>query len=98
MYDKATDLDPQPEFPLRTEFTFFVEQEPEVDKYMVVDGVSAEQQAAAVPVQQGPPFMTLLILWFFGLIVWCMLFVNGGGKPSRRTRTLRKKAGGVKDV
>ena len=102
LYDKATDLDPQPEFPLRTDFNFFVEQEPEPDKYMVVEGDPIpEQQALPVvnqPNNNSPPFSMLLILWVFGLIVWCMLFVNNGrsSRPLRKRQT--KKAGGEKDV
>lgn len=103
IYDKATDLDPQPEFPLRTEFNFFVEQEPEPDKYMVVDGDPMPEQQALPVVNQpisnnSPSFSMLLILWVFGLIVWCMLFVNNGrsSRPLRKRQT--KKAGGEKDV
>jgi hypothetical protein len=71
---------------------------------MVLDGEAIPEQdalpiAGTAVAGSSPPFMSLLILWIFGLIVWCMVFVNNGnsGKPGRK-RTARKKTGGVKDV
>lgn len=108
-YDKATDLDPQPEFTVRTKFAFFVEGEPEVDKFMVQDGETIPQQQMQqrldltheIPPNNSPPFTTLLILWFFGLIVWCMVFVNHGGSnvaPTKKRLFKRKIVGGAKEV
>jgi len=105
LYDKATDLDPQPEFTLRSEFNFYIESEPEEDKFMVIDADPIQEQDAlpvantTVTAGGSPPFMMLLMLWIFGLIVWCMVFVNNGSssRPGKK-RAFKKKAGGVKDV
>lgn len=71
---------------------------------MVLDGDSTSEQDAlplanstTVAGSSAPPFMMLLILWVFGLIVWCMVFVNNGGNAGKK-RGFKKKSGGVKDV
>lgn len=102
-FEKATDLDPQPEFPLRTQFSFFVEQESQPDKFMVADGDPIlEQKALPIANQQSnssPPFTMLLILWILGLVVWCFFFVNTGGSSSRSPKRRRmKKEEVAKDV
>lgn len=100
MFERATDLDPQPEFPLRDQLVFYqqVDQQGEVHEELVI----AEQKEAMTPlvhttVSSDPPASTLFILWIFGLIVWCAYFINIRGNGVTHSQA-RKKKGGTKDV
>ena len=101
-FEKATDLDPQPEFPLRTQFSFFVEQESKPDKFMVTDGNPVAEQHAFPSVNRNssnsPSFTMLLLLWILGLVVWCFFFVNTGGSRRAPRRRRTKNEEGAKDV
>jgi hypothetical protein len=99
MYSKADDLDPQPEFPLRTQLTFYEQLEQPAEQV----GAPLEPVHQALKQDVGGsnemPLATLLLLWIFGLVVWCVVFVNQGGggfKPAKRST--KKKAGGYKDT
>lgn len=96
MYSKPTDLDPQPEYSLRTEFVYY-QEEAETAADALVGIESARQEGPIVPASNAPSTMTLFVLWCFGLIVWCMLFVNHGGGGGKGLRK-RHKGGGSKDV
>ena len=101
MYSKADDLDPQPEFPLRTELTFYEQLEQPPEQVGVLP-VGKEPVQLSQPLNQDigsneTPIFTLISLWIFGLIVWCVVFVNQGGggfKPTKRS----KKKGGYKNT
>jgi hypothetical protein len=102
LFDKPNDLDTQPEYPLRTELVYYKqEDQPAPNLNVVLDGdvlSMAAQDNGGVPqipqpvVIEGPQpspfpsFALLLILWVFGLVVWCMTFANGGagGKRGRK--------------
>lgn len=90
LFDKPDDLDPQPEYPLRTSLTYYKQED---DKPMasleVLEGdlVAAgadghrvlphgEPDLDATYQSPLPPVSTLLILWIFGLMVWVMTFMN----------------------
>jgi hypothetical protein len=97
MFDKATDLDPQPEFPLRTQHVFYQQPDQpigELQDQVIVDQVSAIAPAGHVAGSNSPPLATLFILWIFGLLVWCMYYVNSKGTGKSQGR----KKGGHKDV
>ncbi|GKY93218.1 hypothetical protein MPSEU_000289600 [Mayamaea pseudoterrestris] len=107
-YDQPDDLDPQPEFPLRTKLIFY-EQLPmnivagntksggavvgraldsvqRVDSFQRMDGIEQPNL---------PPFSTLIVLWIFGMIVWCVVFmsqgnVNGSGTPRKKKQMMSK--------
>lgn len=72
LYDKATDLDPQPLFPLRnkTEYTSGIDPEPDIaaasDPLYTMTDTGYNQ----------PPYMILFILWTFGLVLWRMVFIS----------------------
>jgi len=103
LYDKATDLDPQPIFPMREKFIYFVETEQEIDNFIVFDGDSNSDSqglpSLVISTNNSPPLMPLLILWLFGLIAWCAVFaIPGESSEKTRRRVSKKKAGGIKDV
>ena len=98
LYDNPNDLDTQPEYPLRTELTYY-EQVEQIVEPPVVDfdseaalGLRKESVPAAEK-YPFPPASTMLTLWFMGLALWCVFFMNSAGSRSRR-----KKAGGLKNV
>ena len=98
MYNKPDNLDSQPEFPLRTEFSFY-KQEKEIpsqnlqlidgDVVSIKDGQQQEShhslRDSVTPVHssRGPSGALLFLLWIVGLIGWCVLFVA----PKSGTRT-----------
>ena len=108
LYSKATDLDPQPEFPLRTKTVFYHEMDmpPGIPELLVKDGKDARPQVAGtanmvVPPHvesSSPPVAILFILWVFGLIVWCMVFVNTNGASGKPKRRRKAGSAGFKDV
>jgi len=97
MFDKATDLDPQPEFPLRTQHVFYQQPDQPIGE-LQDQGIVAQESAIAPPVHvvgsNTPPLATLFILWIFGLLVWFMYFVNSKGTGKSQGR----KKEGDKDV
>ena len=91
LYEKADNLDPQPEYPLRTNLVFYKQPEAELPKIHLDLNKGEVQRVDAAPVKlvatdQGMPGEsdyqtshfgpTLFILWIFGLIVWCVVFTN----------------------
>eukprot|EP00546_Thalassionema_frauenfeldii_P000138 CAMPEP_0178936418 /NCGR_PEP_ID=MMETSP0786-20121207/25169_1 /TAXON_ID=186022 /ORGANISM="Thalassionema frauenfeldii, Strain CCMP 1798" /LENGTH=121 /DNA_ID=CAMNT_0020614833 /DNA_START=11 /DNA_END=376 /DNA_ORIENTATION=- len=72
IYDKATDLDPQPLFPLRNkpEYTSGIDPAPDIaaayDPLYTVTDSDYNQ----------PPYVILFILWTFGLVLWRMVFMS----------------------
>uniref|UniRef100_A0A7S1VEF1 Uncharacterized protein n=1 Tax=Grammatophora oceanica TaxID=210454 RepID=A0A7S1VEF1_9STRA len=113
MFSKPTDLDPQPEFPLRTETVFYheTEQPPGIPELEIPDGAVAPKQQqlqekssslrtgeVVAPPSSGPPTVLLFVLWVFGLIVWCMVFVNTNSGGSKKPRRRRKGGTSSKDM
>jgi hypothetical protein len=95
LYDDPDDLDPQPEFPLRTELTFYEEIEQPVG--LQIDLGQDPVMERKVQVVHGNdsnefPVFTIFILWVFGLVVWCALFVHQGG-GAKQTKKRKKKKG-----
>ena len=94
LYDNPNDLDTQPEYPLRTELTYYKQV------VQIFEPPFGSEEDAAFGSLRGdtekypfPPASTMLSLWFMGLALWCIYFKNAGGKGSRR-----KKASGLKSV
>lgn len=99
MYDKPDDLDPQPEYPLRTNLIYYqqVEQRPILPNIDLGNNTSSGSYSHNFHVsntvprmedleQQGfaPSFSLLVLLWMFGLVVWCVIFF-GNPPPSNNT-------------
>lgn len=98
LYDKPNDLDPQPEFPLRTELTFYHETDWQSAKQGVLEGDVAGQDplvssssrnlnVAGDQVEPSPfPSATLLfVLWIIGLCAWCVVFAVPGAMNGSKT-------------
>ena len=99
MFEKATDLDPQPEFPIRTQPIYYQQLDQILDQQ---EQFSADMASSPVTPAHttttfsGPPVATLFMLWIFGLLVWCMYFINS--KEGSGMSQTRRKKGGSKDV
>ena len=106
LYEDADDLDPQPVFPLRTQPTFYEPMDQPVGRIQLElgKGFGSKKEVAAVHKQSNEqlPVFTIFVLWIFGLIVWCVVFVYHGGafdKPSPRRKVTRKHpSNGCKEV
>ena len=99
MFEKATDLDPQPEFPIRTQPIYYQQLDQIMDQQEQIGADMASSVVAPAHTTtefSGPPVATLLMLWIFGLMVWCMYFINS--KESSDTSQTRRKKGGSIDV
>ena len=99
LYDNPNDLDTQPEYPMRTELKFYEQVEQIIAPPLDFDteaeaalGFKADSEATAEK-YPFPPASTMLTLWFMGLALWCVFFMNSAGKKARR-----KKAAGLKNV
>jgi hypothetical protein len=106
LYDEPANLDPQPEYPLRTNLIFA--QQPkhesiaeqhwaqaslgEIDLSAVAAGGAAAIEAAA-PLSNLPSPFLLALLWIFGLMVWCLLFLKNSTSPTVLPTHRRKTKG-----
>jgi hypothetical protein len=112
-YDEPDDLDPQPEYPLRTKTIFYeqvVQTTPISRNIAAVDWREADvasnvrvdsfQRMDGIEQTNLPPVSTLLVLWAFGMMVWCVTFrynamssgSGGGGTPRKKyTKQLMSK-------
>jgi len=110
LYDKPDNLDPQPEFPLRTELVFYKQETWEPPKLEILEGdllgdeamMSHNNNQAADDQPTFPTTILLLVLWVIGLCFWCFVFLRSTASPGlRRKKTVRKtdrSAKMVKDV
>ena len=105
LYDDADNLDPQPQFPLRTALTYYEQVEEAAPAEDVeLDGANPEQQQHDVdsfPNHAGadnslkmPPMPLLFLLWGFGLMVWFVMFYS----PSTSSGRARKKRSHAKAI
>lgn len=98
LYDEPDDLDPQPEFPLRTDLTFYEEIDQPVGLQIDLgqDPIVMPRSNQVVHYHESEsnelPVFTIFILWMFGLIVWCVVFVNQGGSMLQKKKRKKKKA------
>lgn len=102
LFDKPDNLDPQPEYPLRTEFKFYeqVADAPAMLDFDVNEGKeealdTLEHTAMNVAQPNSPPASLIFVLWVFGLIVACVMIES---PKSRKGGSRRKKAASAKDV
>lgn len=101
MYNNPNDLDPQPEFPMRTELEFFREIEVvmpdlevlESDLHPVSNAGGTSAESASIPaspptVNNYPSFATMFLLWIIGLLGWgyFALRTSSASKPSGKQK------------
>lgn len=108
LYQDADDLDPQPEFPLRTQPTFYepIDQPVGIQLHLGKDPIVGGGHERELVHNSNPsnefPVFTIFALWMFGLIVWCVVFsINHSGefdKPKRRKPQNKRSSNGVKEV
>jgi hypothetical protein len=106
MYGNPDNLDPQPEFPLRTELVYYQQVVESVTQFDLDLDARIDQHADAFPQYETgmtqpkpslPPLSLLFVLWVFGLMVWCAVFYNTTGQAARpRKKSLDPE--GSKDV
>jgi hypothetical protein len=109
LFNNPDNLDSQPEYPLRTKLTYYEqvkESMPALDldiaattERLSVTGShgdsglrpplhSIENDRSSIP-----SATLLFVLWLFGLIVWCLLFMNpsanSASRPRRKTATYK---------
>jgi len=110
MFNKPDNLDPQPEFPMRTNFIYYQQPDKAVPKIHVTinkEGNAEVKQAERVlPGRAGgrsdvlveldeetnlPSLSLLFVLWVFGLLVWCVMFVNSSVIAGAKKKVKKKK-------
>jgi hypothetical protein len=106
LFDKPDDLDPQPEYPLRSELVYYKQEDQPAPNVLEGDVLSVAQGhagGAQIPQIEGagnspfPSFALMLVLWVFGLVVWCMIFRNpgamggAGGKRKKNPHSYKDK-------
>jgi len=103
LYDEPANLDAQPEYPLRSNLKFA--HQPKYDAE-----INSLDQAAAIggldrrgpvvrtnesPLSKLPSVSLLLLLWIFGLVLWCLLFLHNpvsGDLPQKKIPRKAKPA------
>lgn len=110
MLENADNLDPQPEYPLRTAFKYYQQVEEEVAPLLKLDlAEEAEglQQSldsfgdGAEPLPEAsnlPSLPLLLVFWIFGLVVACVMADAPKVQRGARKGRSRRKAAMAKDV
>jgi hypothetical protein len=92
IFDKPDDLDPQPEYPLRSELVYYKQEDQPAPSLNVLEGdvlsmaqghggVPQIPQPASIEGAQNSPFPSFTILltfWVFGLVMWCVTFMKSG--------------------
>jgi len=106
LFTNPDNLDPQPEYPLRTKLQYYQQVEQTVPRYDIVsEGGAASGGERKLPSSHFhgsdhfgpdhtatgmPSAITLFVFWVFGLVVWCIMFV-GPYSPKSRSRTIARK-------
>jgi len=84
------DLDPQPEYPMRTNLTFENHYKSSLIDF---DALGKDPLLPSLHKSQSEdlPYGTLFILWFLGLSLWCYVYVIlPPNRPKRRRKKRRK--------
>lgn len=97
LYDEPANLDAQPEYPLRTQLKFVhqptYDLPPNLDQPALgeSDFVHHPASVARSPLSKLPSASLLFLLWVFGLVLWCLLFLNNPPSEfSTKKRSPRK--------
>ena len=94
LYSDPDDLDPQPEYPLRTNLTFSGDRYGESMMGMDGDLVSSSLSMSASPLDPNRvPYGTMLFFWILGLALWCQVYgftSKHSSGPKRRKKNKSK--------
>lgn len=93
LYSNPDDLDPQPEFPLRTNLTFSDNSYGESMMNLDEDSSSSSLRASVSADPLDPsrvPYGTIFLFWILGLGVWCNMFVFSSNQAPRPRRKKNK--------
>lgn len=97
LFTHPDNLDPQPEFPMRTDCVFYEEVAANVASIDVLEGdimgEFGEGKSASETKPNTSPFpsaMILFPLWLVGLVIW---YLNFASAPASRRKQPRKKTG-----
>ena len=96
LYDEPANLDAQPEYPLRTQLKFAHQPKYDLpsnlDQAALGDSDTAHHPAAVArsPLSKLPSASLLFFLWVFGLVLWCLLFLNN--PPSEFSSSSKRAA------
>lgn len=94
LYQNADDLDPQPEYPLRTlQHHFHIQNDGIMDDKSFSDTAAKPTiHAPSKTSASSPPINILILLWLFGLFVWYMMFVHTADTiPKYKLKSPKKK-------
>lgn len=92
LYDNPNDLDSQPEYPLRTDLKYYKQVEQIIEPPAMDSPVNVNSAVEPVEVSPFPPASTMFSLWFMGLALWCVYFMNSGSRASRRKKAVGSKS------
>jgi len=110
LFTNPDNLDPQPEFPMRTKLEYYRQVEQVIPLYDVDLGDNGRKLPGAPSDSRGDPFdpdqnsnlpssLTLFVFWVFGLIVWYVMFMGPSKGGKSQNGSSRKKTGHLyKDV
>jgi hypothetical protein len=109
LFSNPDNLDPQPEYPLRTKLVYYQQVSEPV---LLIDASSGNARngralpasqvdafdAHSDPTQNMPPASVLFIFWAFGLIVWFLMFMSPSSSNSNGRGIHKKSSNVYKDV
>ena len=82
LYDEPVNLDAQPDYPLRTNLKFPPNTQPDnkhdslLEQTVSLGGLPHHVVVQPSPLARLPSASLLFILWIFGLVIWCLLFLQ----------------------
>lgn len=113
LFDKPDNLDPQPEYPKRTNLIFYQQPDkvaPKIHFSINEEGKAEVNQAEHQLLRPGadaaagvggdvdfdqqpqlPSFSLLFVMWAFGLMIWCVMFVMNSEVIAGAKKKVKKK-------
>ena len=103
LFSNPDNLDPQPEYPLRTNLIYYHPSLSSGSQFLLLDENDDENGSSISTVNNVLSGGTLFLLWMVGLAVWCMIFMTkapsgSDKKHSRSVDTRRKPSDLYKEV
>jgi hypothetical protein len=108
LFTNPDNLDPQPEYPLRTKLVYYQQVAQSLPFYEIESESNAGSVERQLPVSDRhgpdgfgegvdstgsiPSISVLFVFWVFGLLVWYIMFMPALGGPKSRGGVTRKKS------